>query len=101
MSVYVLSGVIGLLVLTLAFCVFCLARAGRLLNEYEQFYQSNLEDVELQLNMFHRLLKENDYIANDEQVKEAFRAMREFYKTLLGFYNARKVEKAKRDGKLS
>lgn len=93
MTTYILVGIIVFFLAIIVFLLYCLGRAGNLINQYENFYKLTLDDVESQLGIFYRLTKENMLLSNDDSVKLATKSMQKFYDTLLSFYNTKKAGK--------
>lgn len=90
MAFYILLGLNILLAALLVGAAFLLSRAGKIINDYEDFYNKTLTELEQHILYVRNLIQGNVILSNDDSVKKIYQSMKDYYYMLCEYFHAGK-----------
>lgn len=91
----IVSGVVNVFLLVL-FCgaLFYLNRAGKALNDYEEFYEQSVSEIERQMVYVQNIMRTNEILVHDEDARRMYKATQAIYESLIAYRIAGKASKS-------
>ena len=94
MAIYILSAACVFLFINLVIAGCLLQRAGKIINEYEDFYEDTIDSFETHLRYLHELTQNNVVLSADDDVQKVVKAIQAYYDMLIAFVNEGRTDQS-------